>query len=200
MCQEQNNAVHLTNEQLEIILNGCVLNQRSAQKEIYGIYYSYGMSIALRYSPSYDNAVEIINDAFLKIYKGLKNFTPRYNNIVASFKAWLKKVVVNTCIDYLNKYGKKELLFAGIDVKQMVRSDEHETAQQMLQHKDIINCIQQLTPAYKNVFNLYVIEGFSHAEIAYKLNISEGTSKSNLFKARENLRLLLKRNNIMSYT
>lgn len=196
---KQKSALHLSNEQLKIILNGCLLNQRSAQKEIYHTYYSYSMSIALRYSSNYDNAVEIINDAFLKIYKGLKKFTPRSNNIVASFTAWLNKVVVNTCIDYLNRHSKKELLFAQIDVKQVVVSDEHETAQQMLQHKEIIKYIQQLSPAYKAVFNLYVIEGFSHAEISFKLKISEGTSKSNLFKARENLRQLLKSNNIMNH-
>jgi RNA polymerase sigma factor (sigma-70 family) len=197
MCQEQNNAVYLTNEQLETILNGCMLNQRVAQKEVYCIYYSYAMSIALRYSSSYDNAIEMANDAFLKVYKGLKKFTPRYNNTIASFKAWFKKVVVNACIDHVIKYNKKEVLSTSVSYEQMLLADEQETAEQMMQHKEIIQCIQQLSPAYKTVFNLYVIEGFSHAEIAYKLNISEGTSKSNLFKARENLRQLLKRNNIM---
>lgn len=199
MCQEQNNAVHLTNEQLEIILNGCMLNQRAAQKEVYCIFYSYAMSIALRYSSGYDNAIEMTNDAFLKVYKGLKKFTPRYNNTIASFTAWFKKVVVNACIDHIIKYNKKEALSTSVSYEQMLLADEQETAEQMMQHKEIIQCIQQLSPAYKTVFNLYVIEGFSHAEIAYKLGISVGTSKSNLFKARENLRQLLKRNNIMSY-
>jgi len=196
---EQNNTVRLTNEQLERILNGCMLNQRAAQKEIYCIYYSYIMSIALRYSSSYDNTIEMINDTFLKVYRGLKNFTPRYNNTIASFTAWLKKIAVNACIDHVIKYNKKDVLSIGVSYEQMQLTDEHETAEQMMQHKEIIQCIQQLTPAYKTVFNLYVIEGFSHAEIAFKLNISEGTSKSNLFKARENLKQLLKRDNIMSY-
>jgi RNA polymerase sigma-70 factor, ECF subfamily len=196
---EQNSAMRLTNEQLEILLRNCVLNQRAAQKEIYCIYYSYIMSIALRYSSSYDNAIEMTNDAFLKVYNGLKNFTPRYNNIIASFTAWLKRVVTNACIDYVTKYNKKEVLTAGVNHEQMQLADEHETAEQIMQHKEIIRCIEQLTPAYKKVFSLYVIEGFSHTEIAYKLNISKGTSKSNLFKAKENLKQLLKRNNIMSY-
>jgi RNA polymerase sigma factor (sigma-70 family) len=199
MCLKQNNAMHLTNEKLEILLHNCMLNQRAAQKEIYCIYYSYVISIALRYSSDYDNAIEMTNDAFLKVYKGLKKFTPRYNNTIASFTAWLKKVVANACVDYVIKYNKKEALTTSINYEQMSLADEHTTAEQMLQHKEIIKCIHQLTPAYKNVFNLYVIEGFSHIEIAYKLNISEGTSKSNLFKARENLKLLLKRYNIISY-
>jgi RNA polymerase sigma factor (sigma-70 family) len=193
----QNNTVRLTNEQLETILNGCILNQRAAQKEIYCIYYNYTMSIALQYSSGYDNAIEMTNDAFLKVYRGLKKFTPRYNNTIASFTAWLKKVAVNACIDHAIKYNKKEVLSMSVDYAQVLPADEQETAEQMLHHKEIIQCVQQLTPAYKTVFNLYVIEGFTHAEIAYKLNISEGTSKSNLFKAKENLRQLLKRNNIM---
>ena len=195
---EQSKGVHLTNEQIEIILNGCRLNQRGAQKELYSKYYGYAMSIALRYSSSYDNAVEMTNDAFLKIYRDLKNFVPRYDNTVASFMAWLKKVVVNACVDHIRKYSKKEMI-ATVDPEQVIIADQRETAEQMLQHKEIIKCIQQLAPAYKTVFNLYVIEGFSHTEIADKLNISEGTSKSNLHKARQNLQQLLKRSNIISY-
>ena len=195
---EQPNRVHLTNEQIEIILNGCRLNQRRAQKELYRNYYGYAMSIALRYSSSYDNAVEMTNDAFLKIYRDLKNFVPRYDNTVTSFMAWFKKVVINACIDHIRKYNKKEMM-ASVDPEQVVIADERETPEQMLQHKEIIKCIQQLAPAYKAVFNLYVIEGFSHAEIADKLNISEGTSKSNLYKARQNMQQLLKKSNIISY-
>jgi RNA polymerase sigma factor (sigma-70 family) len=196
---EQNSAVHLTDEQLEILLHNCMLNQRAAQKEIYCIYCGYIMSIVLRYSPGYDNAIEIANDAFLKVYKGLKNFTPRYNNIVASFTAWVKKITVNVCIDYAAKHNKKEVLTTGINYEQMLLAAEQATVEQHLQYKEIIKCIHQLTPAYKTVFNLYVIEGFSHAEIACKLSISEGTSKSNLSKARENLKQLLRRRDIMSY-
>ena len=85
------------------------------------------------------------------------------------------------------------------DPGQVVIADERENAEQMLQYKEIIKCIQQLSPAYKAVFNLYVIEGFSHAEIADKLNISESTSKSNLYKARQNLQQLVKKSNIISY-
>ena len=195
---EQPNRVHFTNEQIEIILNGCRLNQRGAQKELYRKYYGYAMSIALRYASNYDNAVEMVNDAFLKIYRDLKNFVPRYDNTVASFTAWLKQVVICACIDHIRKYNKKEMM-TSVDPEQVVVADERETAEQMLQHKEIIKCIQQLSPAYKAVFNLYVIEGFSHAEIADKLNISENTSKSNLHKARQNLQQLVKKSNIISY-
>jgi len=195
---KQPTRVQVTNQQIELILNGCRLNQRAPQKELYTLYYSYAMSIALRYSSSYDNAVEMTNDAFLKIYRDLKNFVPRFDNTVISFTAWFKKVVVNACIDHLRKYSKKEMM-ASVGTDEVSIADERETAVQMLQHKEIIKCIQQLSPAYKAVFNLYVIEGFSHAEIAAKLNTSESTSKSNLHKARQNLQQLLKESHIVSY-
>ena len=195
---EQKNEVHLTSEQIKVILEGCKRGQRDAQKKLYRIYYSYAMAIALRYSSNYDNAVEMTNDGFLKVYRDLKNFVPRYDNTVAAFMGWFKKIVVNACIDHIRKYNRKEMM-ATVDANNLTLADERETAEQMLQHKEIIKCIQQLSPIYKAVFNLHVIEGFSHAEIAEKLNISEGTSKSNLFKARQNLQQLLKESNIVSY-
>ena len=88
---------------------------------------------------------------------------------------------------------------ADVHSDMIIFADGNETAEQMLQHKDIITCIRQLPPAYKQVFNLYVIEGFSHAEIAGKLNVSEGTSKSNLFKAKQNLQKILRESNIINY-
>jgi hypothetical protein len=107
---EQSIHVHLSNKQIEIILNGCRLNQRSAQKKLYRNYYSYAMSLALPYSSGYDNAVEIINQAFLKIYRDLKNVVPRYEDTVTSFSKSLKKAVINTGIDHIAKYNQKEMM------------------------------------------------------------------------------------------
>lgn len=190
--------VYGNNEQLKRILHGCRLNERAAQKELYCSYYGYAMSIALRYSSSYDNAVEMTNDAFFKIYKDLKNFTPQNDNTTTSFKAWLKKVVVNASIDHIRKYHKKEMM-ATAEIETISIADYRETGEDILQYKEIIKCIQQLSPAYRTVFNLYVLEGFSHPEIAERLKISEGSSKSNLFKARQNLQQLLKKNNAVNY-
>ena len=189
---EQKNGAHLTNEQINMILDGCRFNQRDAQKKLYHTYYGYAMSITFRYSHNHDTAVEITNDAFLKVYRRLKYFKPICDNTVASFIAWFKKVLVNTSIDHIRKYNKKRMI-AIVDTDQLMLADERETAEQMLQHKEIIKCIRQLSPACNAVFNLHVIEGFSHAEIAGKLNITEDTSKSNLFKARQNLQQLLQK-------
>ena len=110
----------LTNQQIKKIFDGCRLNKRPAQKELYRNYYSYAMSIASRYSCNYDNAEEIINEAFLKIYIDLKNFAPRFDNTDASFTAWLEKVVVNACRDQKEKYNMKEMM-TSVDPGQAVR-------------------------------------------------------------------------------
>ena len=100
---EQQNRIHLTKEQMEIILNGCNLNQRGPQKELYRNYYGYAMSIALRYSSSHYIAAEMTNDTFLKIYASLRNSVPRQENTVASFTGWFNKVLVSVCINHLKK-------------------------------------------------------------------------------------------------
>ena len=188
----------MNNEPLDKILEGCRLNDRTSQKNLYRNYYSYVMSIALRYASNDSNAVEMANDAFLKIFTHVKNFTPRYGNTLASFTGWVKKVVIYACIDHLRKYNKGPIT-TSIDIEQSVPADPGENAEDILQHKEIIKCIQQLSRAYRAVFNLYVIEGFSHAEIAERLNISEGASKSNLHKAKQNLQQLLRKRTIVNY-
>ncbi len=115
--------MHLTNQQIKIILKGCRLNKRWAQKELYRNYYSYAMSIAFQYSSNKDNAVEITNGAFLKIYIALKHFAPLFDNTVASFTAWLKKEVINTYMDQSRKDNIKEMM-ASVDPQQALLSGE----------------------------------------------------------------------------
>ena len=185
-------------EQLEKVLTGCKQNERVAQKELYSNYYGYAMSIALRYASNHDNAVEMVNDAFLKVFKDLKKFEPRNDNFAASFTAWFKRVVMNACIDHFRKYHKKETM-ANLEIEKIPISDQRQNGEGILTYKEILKCIQQLSPAYRTVFNLNIIEGFSHAEIADKLNISTGSSKSNLFKARQNLQTLFKNRNVVNH-
>jgi RNA polymerase sigma factor (sigma-70 family) len=185
------------NDFLEI-LKGCKLNDRKSQKQVYSIFYGYAMSVALRYSNSYDNAIEMVNDGFLKVFRDLKNFVPQFESVEASFRAWLRRIVVNSCIDHIRKYHKKEISSVSL-IDDITIVDDKENGIEMLQYKEILKCIQQLSPAYKTVFNLFVLDGFSHEEIAKKLKISVSTSKSNLFKARHNLQVLVKKNNVVEY-
>jgi DNA-directed RNA polymerase specialized sigma24 family protein len=119
--------MHLTNQQIRIILNGCRLNKREMQKELYRNYFGYAMSFAFRYSRDYDIAVDITNDAFLKIYSDLKKFVPRIDNTVGSFKAWLRNTVFNTCMEHKSKCNAKEIT-GSTDTGQVLISNKYKTA------------------------------------------------------------------------
>ena len=101
--------LRLSDDQIEVILDGCRLNQRNAQKKLYCAYYNYALTLALPYSSGYDNAVEIINQAFLKIYRRLRNSTPGYNTTITSFTRTIKNVVVNEGLDQIGKFNSKKM-------------------------------------------------------------------------------------------
>jgi RNA polymerase sigma factor (sigma-70 family) len=189
--------VHWTSEQLSLVLNRCRMNERGAQKELYCNYYGFAMSITLQYSSCYDAAVDRANDSFLKVFKALKNFDPVYDRSSIIFIAWFRKILTNTCLDHIRS-NRKELI-ADVKIEDVSISHQGETAEDWLQHKDLVKCIQQLSPAYKAAINLYVIEGYSHAEIAERFHITEGASKSNLFKAKRRLQVLLKTHNAINH-
>lgn len=147
------------------------------------MFYGFAMGICLRYSRSKEEAIEIVNDGFLKIFTKLDKYTRGL-----SFKAWLRKVMVNSAIDY---YRRNEKHYPTLDISHGNYESETETILDRLSERDIIAAIQLLPPSYRIVFNLFVIEGYRHEEIAHQLNISVGTSKSNLAIARSKLQRIL---------
>jgi RNA polymerase sigma-70 factor (ECF subfamily) len=182
----------LTARDLTEHITGCVRNSRESQKIIYSSFYGYAMSICERYAGNYDDAVEILNDGFLKIFKEIHKYQPAYSDTVASFKGWLRKIMVYTAIDHYRKI-KKHLHNGQSDPVTLQIASKQESALDKLSYDEIVKAIQRLSPAYRTAFNLFVMEGLSHEEISRKLGIAEGTSKSNLAKARMHLqRILLK--------
>lgn len=177
-------------EELVQHIEGCIHNSRVSQKKIYTSFYGYGMAICDRYTNSQDDAVEILNDSFLKVFKEIHRFKPAFADVTNSFKGWIRKIIIYTAIDHYRKYHDKhhikELNDAVIEMPNI-----HEDAVDKLSYDEIIRAVQELSPAYRTVFNLFVVEGFSHEEIANQLGISVGTSKSNLNKARRNLQKIL---------
>lgn len=151
------------------------------------MFYAYGMSITLRYADSHDQAAVILNDAFMKVFDNLGKY-----DINRDFKPWLRKIIVNTAINHFHK-NKKNWTWSDLDEAREEMA-EKETIISGISYKEIIEMVQELSPAYRTVFNLHVIEGFKHSEIAEMLGISEGTSKSNLAKAKKNLRVILEKN------
>ncbi len=173
----------MRNDSAEIhsLIKACKKNDRAAQKALYKMYFSYAMSIAMRYANYHEEAQEIMNDGFLKVFKHMNSFDESKD-----FKPWLRKILINVSIDHFKKMEKKiEEHWVGLE-KEMynVKSDE----QDQLSYQEVLMLIRKLPPAYRTVFNLRAIEGYTHEEIATQLGISVGTSKSNYARAREKLK------------
>ena len=142
----------------------------------------------MRYVNDKEEARSIMNQGFFKVFKNLKSFNQDYD-----FLPWFKTIMINASLDYLRKHRKQREYERHLEDQ----VEEHAEDPIILNHinfKDLISIISKLTPAYRSVFNLYVIDGYKHEEIAEKLNITVGTSKSNLSRAKLKLRELLTEN------
>lgn len=177
------------------IIQGCVNSNRECQKELYKLYYSYCMGICVRYCHNPDDALEVTNDGFLKIFKTIETFSPRYQNIEASLTSWIRTIMIYTAIDNFRKNERFNHQLNIEEVHDDTIDDNYECSIDRLTYKEIIALVQKLSLMYRSVFNLYVIDGFKHKEIAIRLNITIGTSKSNLAKARINIQKMLKATN-----
>lgn len=163
------------------IIEGCREWKRSSQEALYRQFFGYAMAICLRYASNKDEAIEILNDGFLKIFNHIQSY-----DTSRPFKSWLSKIMANTAIDHLR--SKKKISFSEDITQAYDLGVTDDKALDKLAYEEILQLVQDLPPAYKTVFNLYVMEGFQHQEIADLLGISEGTSKSNLFKAKRILK------------
>jgi RNA polymerase sigma factor (sigma-70 family) len=184
----------LSADELTYHVEGCALNKRESQKILYSSFYGYAMAICDRYTSKQDDAVEILNDGFLKVFKEIHHYKPAYADVVSSFKGWLRKIIVYTAIDHFRKNQKHQIVTQLDNVVYQV-SSVGEDAIDKLSYEEIIRAVQELSPGYRTVFNLFVIDGLSHEEISNQLNISVGTSKSNLSKARRQLQKILFKQN-----
>lgn len=184
----------LSAEELTYHVGACAQNKRDSQKILYNSFYGYAMAICDRYTSNEEDAVEILNDGFLKVFREIHHYSPSYADVISSFKGWLRKIIVYTAIDHFRKYHKHKMV---MDLDQVVIQvpSISEDAVDKMSYEEIIRGIQELSPAYRTVLNLFIIEGLSHDEIAGQLGISTGTSKSNLSKARRQLQKILFKQN-----
>jgi RNA polymerase sigma factor (sigma-70 family) len=141
------------------------------------------MGVCLRYANNQDDALDILHEGFIKVYRHIAKYQPG-----TSLIAWIRRIMVNTAIDYYRKNVRRRA--EDIDEAYDLSSDTPDAIAQCSE-QDILQAIQKLTPSYRTVFNLYVIEGFSHKEIGEQLDITESTSRSNLVKARLKLQVIL---------
>ena len=142
------------------------------------------MSICFKYTSNKEDAIEIVNDGFLKIFKYIHTYEASYADLAASFAGWFKKMMIHTAIDRYRKDKNLQLVHELGDESVDV-SHRGEDAIDKISHDEIMKAVQNLSPGYRLVFNLHVIDGMTHKEIGEFLNITEGTSKSNLSKARK---------------
>ena len=180
----------MSNEQENIdIISGCKKGDRKAQEKLYKNYYRAMMSICLRYTRNDEDAVEVLNNGFLKVFKNIQ----RYDSKQARLYTWIRTIVINSCLDFIKqkqKLEKVEELNEGVEVH------IHPEVISKMKTDDLLDQVRRLAPATQAVFNLYVIEGYNHKEIGALLSINEGTSKWHLSEARKNLQQLIKEDNI----
>ncbi len=180
----------MEHDQLKEIIQRCAKQNRAAQKELFELFYGKMLGVCMRYTKDHDRAQEVVQEGFIKVFDKLGEF-----DFEGSFEGWVRRIMVNASIDAIRK--RKRQPFATDD--EFVFNDsssyqEHDFDEDITKMKAeyAMEAIQKLSPAYQTVFNLYVIENYSHKEIAQILGVSEGTSKSNLAKAKQNLREILK--------
>lgn len=176
----------MSNEREDIdIINGCRKGDRKAQERLYKNYYRAMMTICLRYTRNDEDAVEVLNDGFFKVFKNIQ----RYDSSQAGLYTWIRTIVINSCLDFIKQKQRLE------KVSELNADADVHIAPEVvgkLKTAELLEQIRRLAPATQAVFNLYVIEGYNHKEIAQLLNISEGTSKWHLSEARKNLQQLIR--------
>ena len=169
-------------QHLNILLNRCLKHDRRAQREFYDSHYSWALNICIRYARSKSEAEEVVNDGFIKVFRGLASFDREQ-----ALRPWLRRIFVNAALDQLKtKAWDPQPIDIANEMSVLPKSIDH------LQYEDVLAAIQALSPAYRAVFNLHEVEGYKHTEIAELLRISESTSRSNLLRAKRLLRKQLK--------
>ena len=169
---------------LNHLIEGCRQQDRASQKRLYRHFYAYGMSICIRYAENENGAITILNDAFMKVFSRIHKYHPD-----KPFKPWLRAVIVNTAIDDVKKRNR---LMKRESLKEANEVADREDILSRIGYAELLEMVRSLSTAYRTVFNLYAIDGYKHEEIAQRLGISVGTSKSNLSKARAHLRTKVK--------
>ena len=165
---------------LPAIIQGCREGNEKCWELLYKSYYGYVMSIALRYLSRKQLAEEAVNDSFLKVFNHINNY-----DTVKSFKTWIGQITVNTCIDLL----RKESRFLRADNDQLPEYSVNETITGKLNYVSILKGLDNLPMLQRLVFNMYEIEGYSHAEISEKLDIPESSSRTYLTRAKKKLQI-----------
>jgi RNA polymerase sigma factor (sigma-70 family) len=165
------------------IIEGCCRGRIRNQELLYRRYYAFAMSVCIRYNPNREDALEVLNDSFMKVFENIKKFDPE-----KPFKSWFRRILVNASLDRYRQ-NKKFIIMSDYDVSEL-EIEAPPDASSKLDAAEILHLLSLLPELYRVIFNLYEIEGYSHDEVAGMLDIAPGTSRSHLSRARAMLRKL----------
>ena len=172
---------NMTDEEL---VRACLNKNQKAQRKLFEKYSSVMFGVCLRYTSSTNDADDVLQEAFIKAFSKLDNYSFK-----GSFEGWIRRIVVNTALDFIRKNKKMQLNLSIEDVGYGLKKNQFVV--------ELMKIIQNIPPGYRTIFNMYAIEGYSHKEIAQELDISENTSKSQLSRARAVIKKLLNENNLI---
>ena len=172
----------------ELLIEQCAKGDRQAQRALYDRFAGRMLVVAIRYTKSDQEAEDVLQEAFIKIFEKIKSFRGE-----ANIAFWIKKVVINTA---LNSQRSKLYMFPMVDVTSMPEARPDDMSLQGFHFKDLLRYIQELPSGCQTIFNLYAIEGYNHQEIAEMLDISAGTSKSQYSRARQLLQEKIRKETI----
>jgi RNA polymerase sigma-70 factor (ECF subfamily) len=168
------------------VVSACIARNNQAQRALYKQFFGYSKSICLRYTSSAEEAEEVLNEGFLKVFNNIERYDPGH-----PFKAWLRTIMVNTAISYYRKHKKHNEDMVSLEDAPYPRFDEDIVSQ--ITADEILKLINEIKPIYKNVFLMYVVDGYNHREIAEMLEINEATVRSHYVRARARLQHLIKK-------
>lgn len=161
----------------KLLIEQCAKNNARAQRQLYDKYAKKMTAVCYRYCGNYETACDLMHDAFVKLFKNIGSY-----NGDGAFEGWMRRIFVNTSIEFLRK---NDVLKYSADIDEVLDvSDESATAIEQMSAQDILKIIATLPHGFRTVFNLYAIEGYSHAEIAKMMNINEVSSRSQFSRAR----------------
>lgn len=169
----------------EQLIKKCLERDTLAQKQLFEFYSRRMMGVCLRYAQDGEEAQDVLQMGFIKVFEKLDTF-----NLEGSLEGWIRKIIVNTALDTIRK-NKKFMNDVEMDKVDYQLENHNENAVESLSAQDLLKVIQEMPPGFRTVFNMYVIEGYSHKEIAEELNISVNTSKSQFSRARAYLQKIL---------
>lgn len=170
---------------LEKIIKECQQEKRHAQKQLYDRYSGRLFGVSMRYASSIEEAEDVLHDGFIKVFQKINQY-----QFKGSFEGWMRRIVVNTALE--NYRSNKKVININDTIKEQYSEGSYENIIENLTVDELMQFVMNLSPKYRMVFNLYAIDGFTHQEIAEKLDISVGTSKSNLSRARSILQEKIK--------